>query len=49
MIDLTIVEALKKRYFDAHYVSTKEEVLPLVLKMIPKEIKLNSNIQKERA
>lgn len=32
-----VVEALKKRYFDAHYVSTKEEVLPLVLKMIPKE------------
>lgn len=32
-----VVEALKKRYFDAYYVSTKEEALAKVLEIIPKE------------
>ena len=32
-----VVEALKKRFFDAYYVSSKEEVSEKVLELISKE------------
>lgn len=32
-----VVNALKNRFFDAYYCETAEEVLPLVLSLIPKE------------